>query len=121
MVRDSLDEEWRVVSWEEAVGRVAEGFRGLQDRYGVGAIGGISSSRCTNEEVYVVQKMVRAAFGNNNVDTCARVCHSPPAMASTRPSALRPARRTSSRSSRPTSCSSSGPPRPMHTPSSRPG
>ena len=45
--------------------------------HGVGAIGGISSSRCTNEEVYVVQKMVRAAFGNNNVDTCARVCHSP--------------------------------------------
>ena len=44
---------------------------------GVGAIGGISSSRCTNEEVYVVQKMVRAAFGNNNIDTCARVCHSP--------------------------------------------
>src|SRR4029450_12072259 len=40
-------------------------------------IGGISSSRCTNEEVYVVQKMVRAAFGNNNIDTCARVCHSP--------------------------------------------
>ena len=42
-----------------------------------GAIGAITSSRCTNEEVYVVQKMVRAAFGNNNVDTCARVCHSP--------------------------------------------
>ena len=41
------------------------------------AIGGITSSRCTNEEVFVVQKMVRAAFGNNNVDTCARVCHSP--------------------------------------------
>ena len=77
MVRDSIDEEWRVVSWEEAIGRVAEGFRAIQDRYGVGAIGGISSSRCTNEEVYVVQKMVRAAFGNNNVDTCARVCHSP--------------------------------------------
>ncbi len=43
----------------------------------LGAIGAITSSRCTNEEVYVVQKMVRAAFGNNNVDTCARVCHSP--------------------------------------------
>ncbi|MGC5584670.1 formate dehydrogenase subunit alpha [Ornithinimicrobium sp. W1679] len=77
MVRDTIEDEWRVVSWEEAVGRVAEGFRGIQDRYGVGAVGGISSSRCTNEEVYVVQKMVRAAFGNNNVDTCARVCHSP--------------------------------------------
>ncbi len=77
MVREHIDDEWRVVSWEEAIGRVADGFRGIQERHGVGAIGGISSSRCTNEEVYVVQKMVRAAFGNNNVDTCARVCHSP--------------------------------------------
>ena len=41
------------------------------------AIGGITSSRCTNEEVFAVQKMVRTAFRNNNVDTCARVCHSP--------------------------------------------
>ncbi|QBR92457.1 formate dehydrogenase subunit alpha [Nocardioides euryhalodurans] len=77
MVRDSIDEEWRTVSWEEAIGRVAEGFRAIQAEHGVGSIGGISSSRCTNEEVYVVQKMVRAAFGNNNIDTCARVCHSP--------------------------------------------
>jgi formate dehydrogenase major subunit len=49
----------------------------IKHRHGAGAIGGITSSRCTNEEVYVVQKMVRAAFGSNNVDTCARVCHSP--------------------------------------------
>src|SRR5690606_15001759 len=46
-------------------------------RSGVGAVGGITSSRCTNEETYLVQKLVRGAFGNNNVDTCARVCHSP--------------------------------------------
>ena len=77
MVRDSIEDEWRPVSWDEAITRVAEGFKALQAEHGVGAIGGISSSRCTNEEVYVVQKMVRAAFGNNNVDTCARVCHSP--------------------------------------------
>jgi formate dehydrogenase major subunit len=77
MVRDSIDDEWRKVSWDEAIARVAEGFKALQSEYGVGAIGGISSSRCTNEEVYVVQKMVRAAFRNNNIDTCARVCHSP--------------------------------------------
>src|SRR3546814_846230 len=57
--------------------RVAEVFKALQAEHGAGAIGGISSSRTTNEEVYVVQKMVRAAFGNNNIDTCARVCHSP--------------------------------------------
>ncbi len=77
MVRDTVEDDWRVVSWEEAIGRVADGFRALQTEYGIGAIGGISSSRCTNEEVYVVQKLVRAAFGNNNIDTCARVCHSP--------------------------------------------
>ncbi|HQR26886.1 MAG TPA: formate dehydrogenase subunit alpha [Nocardioides sp.] len=77
MVRDSLEDPWQVVSWTEAIDRVAAGFRALQAEHGVGAIGGISSSRCTNEEVYVVQKLVRAAFGNNNVDTCARVCHSP--------------------------------------------
>ena len=77
MVRDSIDDEWRKVSWDEAIARVAEGFKSIQAEHGVGAIGGISSSRCTNEEVYVVQKMVRAAFDNNNVDTCARVCHSP--------------------------------------------
>lgn len=77
MVRDSIDDEWQVVSWEEAIARIATGFLGLREKYGVGSIGGISSSRCTNEEVYVVQKMVRAAFGNNNIDTCARVCHSP--------------------------------------------
>jgi formate dehydrogenase major subunit len=77
MVRDSIDDEWQKVSWEEAIARIASGFRTIQQEYGVGAIGGISSSRCTNEEVYAVQKMVRAAFDNNNVDTCARVCHSP--------------------------------------------
>jgi formate dehydrogenase major subunit len=77
MVRDHIDDEWRVVSWEEAIAKAASGFKAIQAAYGIGAIGGISSSRCTNEEVYVVQQMVRAGFGNNNVDTCARVCHSP--------------------------------------------
>ena len=77
MVRDTIDDEWRKVSWDEAIATVADGFKAIQAEHGVGAIGGISSSRCTNEEVYVVQKMVRAAFGNNNIDTCARVCHSP--------------------------------------------
>ncbi|MDV3223260.1 formate dehydrogenase subunit alpha [Intrasporangium sp.] len=77
MVRDSIDDEWRKVSWDEAIGRVASGFKDIQARHGIGAVGGISSSRCTNEEVYVVQKLVRAAFANNNIDTCARVCHSP--------------------------------------------
>src|SRR6185503_2279097 len=56
---------------------VARRFREIQAEHGAGSIGGITSSRTTNEEVFVVQKMIRAAFGNNNVDTCARVCHSP--------------------------------------------
>ncbi len=77
MVRESIDQPWREVSWDEAIGRVASEFRRLQDRYGRLAIGGITSSRCTNEETYLVQKLIRGGFGNNNVDTCARVCHSP--------------------------------------------
>jgi formate dehydrogenase major subunit len=77
MVRESIDDPWRPVSWDEAIAFTVERFKALQQQYGPDAIGGITSSRCTNEEVFVVQKMVRAAFGNNNVDTCARVCHSP--------------------------------------------
>jgi formate dehydrogenase major subunit len=77
LVRDSIDEPWREASWEEAIAFTADRIRAIQSRHGVDSVGGITSSRCTNEEVYVVQKMVRAAFGTNNVDTCARVCHSP--------------------------------------------
>ena len=77
MIRDSIDDEWRVVGWEEAIQFAASRLKKIQTDHGIDAIGGITSSRCTNEEVYVVQKMVRAAFGTNNVDTCARVCHSP--------------------------------------------
>jgi formate dehydrogenase major subunit len=77
MIREKITDEWRVVSWDEAIAYTAEKFKAIQAKHGRGAIGGITSSRTTNEEVFVVQKMVRAAFGNNNVDTCARVCHSP--------------------------------------------
>ncbi len=77
MVRDATDEAWREVSWDEAISYTARRFKDIQEKYGRKAIGGITSSRCTNEEVFVVQKLVRAAMGNNNVDTCARVCHSP--------------------------------------------
>ncbi len=77
MIRRSIDEPWTEVSWEQAIAHAASEFRRIQAKYGRGAIGGITSSRCTNEETYLVQKLVRAAFGNNNVDTCARVCHSP--------------------------------------------
>ena len=77
MVREQITDPWREVSWDEAIAHAAARFGAIQRTHGRGAIGGISSSRCTNEEVYVVQKMVRAAFQNNNIDTCARVCHSP--------------------------------------------
>ena len=77
MIRESIKDEWTVVSWEEAIGYAATKFKEIQAKYGDNSIGGVTSSRCTNEEIFVVQKMIRAAFGNNNVDTCARVCHSP--------------------------------------------
>jgi formate dehydrogenase major subunit len=77
MVRESITDEWRKVSWDEAIKYTATRLQQIQAEHGVQSIGGITSSRCTNEEVYVVQKMIRASFRNNNVDTCARVCHSP--------------------------------------------
>ena len=77
MIRHSVDEAWRRVGWDEAIQFAAKRFKEIQAKYGRKSIGGITSSRCTNEEVFAVQKLVRTAFGNNNVDTCARVCHSP--------------------------------------------
>lgn len=77
MIRETINDDWREVSWDEAFSYAAKRFRDIQKRHGVNSIGGLVSSRCTNEEDYLVQKLVRAAFGNNNVDTCARVCHSP--------------------------------------------
>ena len=77
MIRAGIDEPWREVSWEEAIAHTAREFRRIQGRYGTRSIGGITSSRCTNEETFLVQKLIRQGFGNNNVDTCARVCHSP--------------------------------------------
>ena len=77
MIRARIEDPWREVSWEEAINHAACEFKRIQAKYGRDSIGAITSSRCTNEEVFVMQKLVRAGFGNNNVDTCARVCHSP--------------------------------------------
>ncbi|NKJ43136.1 formate dehydrogenase subunit alpha [Novosphingobium sp. SG720] len=77
MVRESIDQPWRETSWEEALGFAASRFKAIAAQHGNNALGGIVSSRCTNEEGFLVQKLVRAGFGTNNVDTCARVCHSP--------------------------------------------
>ena len=77
MIREKITDPWREVSWEEAIGHAASEFKRIQAKYGRDAVGAISSSRCSNEETYLMQKLVRTAFGNNNIDTCARVCHSP--------------------------------------------
>ncbi|MGE0119609.1 MAG: formate dehydrogenase subunit alpha [Dongiaceae bacterium] len=77
MIRAKITDPWREVTWEEAISHAASEFRRIQAKHGKDSIGGITSSRCTNEETYLVQKLIRAGFGNNNVDTCARVCHSP--------------------------------------------
>src|SRR3984957_201603 len=77
MIRERIEDPWREVSWDEAIGRVASEFKRIQEKYGPRSVGVITSSRCTDEETFLIQKLVRAAFGNNNVDTCARVCHSP--------------------------------------------
>jgi formate dehydrogenase major subunit len=77
MIRKKITDPWQEVSWEDAIAHTAAEFRRIQQQYGRDSVGGITSSRCTNEEVYLIQKLIRAAFGNNNVDTCARVCHSP--------------------------------------------
>ena len=77
MIRAKISDPWREVSWEEAINHAASELKRIQAAYGRESIGGITSSRCTNEEVYLVQKLIRAGFGTNNVDTCARVCHSP--------------------------------------------
>ncbi len=77
MIRETIDQPWRKVSWAEALAFTAARLSAIKAQYGARALGGITSSRCTNEETFLVQKLVRAGFGSNNVDTCARVCHSP--------------------------------------------
>ena len=77
MIREAITDPWREVSWDEAIRFTAARLTAIKDRHGARALGGITSSRCTNEETFLVQKLVRGGFGSNNVDTCARVCHSP--------------------------------------------
>ena len=77
MMRNRITEPWREVSWDTAIARVADEFRRIQETHGRGTVGAITSSRCTDEETYLMQKLVRSGFLNNNIDTCARVCHSP--------------------------------------------
>ena len=77
MIRESINDPWKIVSLDEALKFAAARIKKVQADYGINAVGGIASSRCTNEETWLMQKLVRTAFGNNNVDNCARVCHAP--------------------------------------------
>jgi formate dehydrogenase major subunit len=67
------------VTWEQAYDHIFENFTRIKAEHGPDSIAGISSSRCTNEENYLMQKFIRAVIGTNNIDCCARVCHSPTA------------------------------------------
>ena len=79
MIRKSIKDPWQKATWDEAINYAASEIKRIQKKHGFDSVGAISSSRCTNEETYLMQKIVRAAYGNNNIDTCARVCHSPTA------------------------------------------
>ena len=79
MIRDGR--EWRRVSWSQARALVADRIRQLIERHGPDSIAILGSARATNEDNYVAQKFARAALGTNNVDCCARVCHTPSATA----------------------------------------
>jgi formate dehydrogenase major subunit len=76
MIRRS-DGTFREATWEEAMTFVTQRMIAIRDTHGPDAIAFISSSRCTNEENYILQKLARAAIGTNNIDNCSRVCHSP--------------------------------------------
>lgn len=77
LIRESLNDPWKEVSFDEAFAFIAKGFNKVKEEYGSEALGSLASSRCTIEEIYAVQKLTRTAFGNNNIDNCARRCHSP--------------------------------------------
>lgn len=66
-------------SWQEAYAVIARQFSEIKTKYGADSLAGISSARCTNEENYLMQKFMRVVIGTNNIDSCARVCHSPTA------------------------------------------
>jgi formate dehydrogenase major subunit len=77
MIRRSIDEPWREVGWDEAFAHAAAELKRIQATHGVKSVGAVSSSRCTNEEIFLMQKFARVALHNNNIDNCSRICHSP--------------------------------------------
>ena len=67
--------DFREATWEEALDRAAAGLLRIRERHGPNALAGFGSAKGTNEEAYLVQKLVRTGFGTNNVDHCTRLCH----------------------------------------------
>ncbi|MCR4609402.1 MAG: formate dehydrogenase subunit alpha [Eubacterium sp.] len=76
LIKDRESGEFREVSWEEAISYTAKRLMEIKEKYGDESLAGFACSRSANEDIYMVQKMVRTCFGNNNTDNCARVCHS---------------------------------------------
>ncbi len=72
---DNLGEFFREASWDEALAHAAGGMASLRDTHGGKAVAGFGSAKCSNEEAYLFQKLIRAGFGHNNVDHCTRLCH----------------------------------------------
>lgn len=77
LLRDG--KEFKAISWTEAIDRACSSLQEIAKRYGADAIGGLCSAKCTNEENFLFQKLIRLAFKTNNVDHCARLCHAPTA------------------------------------------
>jgi formate dehydrogenase major subunit len=77
MIRTSVDDPWQEVDWDTAFAYAAGEFKRIQAEHGITSVGAVSSSRCTNEEIFLMQKFARVALRNNNIDNCSRICHSP--------------------------------------------
>ena len=77
MIRKNVDDPWQEVDWDTAFAYAAGEFKRIQAEHGVTSVGAVSSSRCTNEEIFLMQKFARVALRNNNIDNCSRICHSP--------------------------------------------
>lgn len=76
LIKNRETGEFEQATWDEALNLIAEKFGKIKSEYGADALAGFACSRAPNEDCYMLQKMVRCAFGTNNVDNCARVCHS---------------------------------------------
>jgi formate dehydrogenase alpha subunit len=77
LVRDARGGALREASWDETIALIADRLCAIRDAHGPDAIAGLASSRATNEDCYVMQRLMRAAIGTHNIDNCSRVCHSP--------------------------------------------